>query len=176
MKLLIMKILLLFVCFLFIVAIILLNRFECRQKKIKQFLYKQCLNSNVYLKQSNVGGKYGRGVFANKDFTKDEIIELAPYIEGDTTNMIGIVRDYVFGKGANGLRSVIAFGYASLYNHSDTPSAIWNVDDSYVIIKALKPIKKDDEILVSYGDGYWRTRTKNQEQTLIKQTLINKNK
>ena len=153
-----MKKLFIFASVLFIIAIMLLYKNKCANEKIKSFFYKQCLNSNVYLKQSKVGGKYGRGIFANKDFVKDEIIELAPYIEDDTTKMVGIVRDYVFRKDADALRSVIAFGYAPLYNHSDTPSAMWKVDESHVIIKAIQPIKKDDEIFVSYGPGYWTSR------------------
>ena len=161
-----MKTLFIFTSILLIIAIILLYKTKCTQKKIKHFFYKQGLNSSVYLKQSDVGGKYGRGIFANKKFNKDDIIELAPYIEDDSTNMVGIIRDYVFRKDAEAVRSVIAFGYAPLYNHSDTPSAIWKVDDSYVVIKALQPIKKNDEIFVSYGDGYWTSRTN------IKKTVI----
>ena len=80
--------------------------------------------------------------------------------------MIGIIRDYVFRKDAEAIRSVIAFGYASLYNHSDTPSASWFVDESYVVIRAIEPIKKDDEIFVSYGDTYWTSRDNLEKYTI----------
>ena len=111
---------------------------------------------NIYVKNTSYGGKYGRGVFAGKDFDEDEIIEKAPYIEDDNNKVLGTTRDYLFGK-LNG-KSVVAFGYASIYNHMDNPNAIWDVLDDYMEIKATRPIKKDEEIFVSYGDKYWETR------------------
>ncbi len=112
--------------------------------------------SNIYLKKSKIGGKFGRGIFANKVFKKDEIIEKAPYIEDKTSNFTGLVRDYIFSK--NETNSIVAFGFASLYNHSDTPNATWKITDDYVEITAGKQIDKDDEILISYGNNYWNTR------------------
>lgn len=112
--------------------------------------------SNIYLKKSEIGGKFGRGIFANKIFNKDEIIEKAPYIEDKTSNFSGLLRDYIFGK--NDGNSIVGFGYSSLYNHSDSPNASWKITDDYIEIKAIKPINKDDEILISYGNSYWNTR------------------
>ena len=40
----------------------------------------------------------------------------------------------------------------------DDPNARWFIEDKYLFVKALKPIKKDEEIFVSYGPGYWDTR------------------
>jgi SET domain-containing protein len=111
---------------------------------------------NTYLKKSKIGGKLGRGVFANKTFKKDDIIEKAPYIEDKTGNFSGLVRDYIFSKSDS--TSVIAFGFASLYNHSDTPNALWKISNDYVEIIALNQIEKDSEILISYGETYWKTR------------------
>lgn len=112
--------------------------------------------SNIYLKKSEIGGKFGRGIYANKNFDTGEIIEKAPYIEDKTSNFNGLLRDYIFGK--NDMNSVVGFGYASLYNHSDSPNASWRVTDDYIEIKTIKPINKDDEILISYGNAYWNTR------------------
>ena len=113
-------------------------------------------NDNLYLKKSQIGGKLGRGVFANKNFNKGDIVEKAPYIVDKTSNFNGLIRDYIFNK--DDTNSIVAFGYASLYNHSDTPNATWNISDEYVEIKALNPISKDSEILISYGEKYWDTR------------------
>jgi len=113
-------------------------------------------STNTYLKKSKIGGKLGRGVFAGKDFKKSDIIEKAPYIEDKTGNFSGLVRDYIFAK--SDTNSVVAFGFASLYNHSDTPNATWKITDEYVEIIALTDIQKDSEILISYGDNYWKTR------------------
>ncbi len=113
--------------------------------------------SDVYIKKSLVGGKYGRGVYAKKLFKKDDIIEKAPYIEDDINVFKGVIHDYIFTK-KNTNNAVVAFGYASIYNHSDNPNAIWTVTDDYVVIKAVKDIYPDDEIFVSYGSQYWNTR------------------
>lgn len=113
---------------------------------------------NIYLKKSNIGGKMGRGVFANKNFNKDEIIEKAPYIEDKTDNFNGLIRDYIFNKNPTKKISIVSFGYGSLYNHSDTPNATWKITDDYLVITAIKPIEQNAEILVSYGDTYWDTR------------------
>lgn len=111
---------------------------------------------NIYLKKSKIGGKLGRGVFANKSFKKDEIIEKAPYIEDTTSNFNGLIRDYIFSK--SDVNSVVAFGFGSLYNHSDKPNALWKITDEYVEIIASEQIDKDTEILISYGENYWKTR------------------
>jgi hypothetical protein len=115
-----------------------------------------CINPNIYIGQSEIGGKYGRGIFANRDFTIDEIFEKAPYIEDKLDKFNGISRDYVFNT-KDGLVA-LGFGYASLYNHSDEPNATWYFEKDRIVFKTLKPIKKDTEILVSYGTDYWKTR------------------
>jgi hypothetical protein len=115
-----------------------------------------CSNIDIYLKSSELGGKYGRGVFTNKNFEPGDVIELAPYIEDLDENFKGVIRNYIFTK--DNTLSVIAFGFGSMYNHSDNPNARWEIDKLYVKIKCIKPIKKDEEIFISYGDPYWKTR------------------
>ena len=119
---------------------------------IQQFPY------NIYLKQSKVGGKLGRGVFANKNFNQDDVVEKAPYIEDKTDNFVGLIRDYIFNKDPVKKLSIVAFGYGSMYNHSDTPNATWKIMDDYILITTIKPIQMHDEILISYGDTYWHSR------------------
>jgi hypothetical protein len=114
-------------------------------------------NSNsIYLSKSKIGGDFGRGVFANKNFNINEVIEKAPYIEDKTTNFVGLIRNYIFNKTET--NSIVAFGFASLYNHSDSPNAIWKINGEYIEIISSKPITKDDEILISYGNTYWNSR------------------
>ena len=114
-------------------------------------------NSNtVYLTRSKIGGNFGRGVFANKNFNNNEVIEKAPYIEDKTTNFTGLIRDYIFNKSET--NSIVAFGFASLYNHSDSPNAAWKINGDYIEIISTKSINKDEEILISYGSTYWNTR------------------
>lgn len=116
------------------------------------------INQDLYLKTSKLGGKYGRGVFSNRKFEVDETIELAPYIEDITSNYKGVIRDYIFKKSINSDKSVVAFGYGSMYNHSDIPNASWKVNDNHVKISCIKPINKDEEIFLSYGSQYWSSR------------------
>jgi SET domain-containing protein len=46
-----------------------------------------------------------------------------------------------------------------MYNHSNTPNALWHIiNENQMSIQIIKDIKKDEEILVSYGTKYWKTR------------------
>jgi hypothetical protein len=121
-------------------------------------LYNAMTNNynNIYLENSKIGGKLGRGVFANKNFNNEDIIERAPYIEDKTSNFSGLIRDYIFTKSE--INSIVAFGFGSLYNHSDNPNAMWRINGDYLEIIATKPINKDEEILISYGKTYWNSR------------------
>lgn len=62
-------------------------------------------------------------------------------------------------------KQVVAWGWGSLYNHSNTPCAAWrsNTQNQTFEFFALRDIKPNEEILVYYGgDGYWldgRTHT-----------------
>jgi hypothetical protein len=130
--------------------------FENTDENSENILYYPC---DIYVKKSMKGGKYGRGVYANKDFELDETIELAPYIEDEETNTAGIVRDYTFSRKGNDPNNVvIAFGFASLYNHDDNNNASWVVTDDHVKIYTVKPIKKGEEIFITYGTKYWESR------------------
>lgn len=136
-----------------ILGIVLLTLSYQLESKIDSFS-----NTNhLYLATSSIGGKYGRGVFSNKNFNVGDLIEQAPYIEDKIKNFCGITKDYVFSS-KNG-KAVLGFGYVSLYNHSDEPNASWKVDDKTISIKAIKPIQKDQEITISYGHEYWSSRT-----------------
>jgi hypothetical protein len=115
--------------------------------------------NNLYIKQSKLGGKYGRGVFAASDIEEGTFVEVVPYIEDENENYTGVIKDYVFSKGdINSKIGVIPFGYACIYNHKDNPNTTWFIEDQYFFVKATKPIKKDEEIFVTYGQGYWKTR------------------
>jgi hypothetical protein len=143
---------------LIIFAIILLGMVLLKMSNQCQIEKMTNTNLSLYLKTSELGGKYGRGVFTNKDFEIGEIIELAPYIEDETDNFKGIIRDYIFSKNGKLERSVVAFGFGSMYNHSDSPNARWEVTNQNVKIQCIKPIKKDEEVFITYGNEYWKTR------------------
>lgn len=99
-----------------------------------------------------------RGVFANKNFYKNDIIEICPCIKINALYDQELpLEDYIFKL--NNKYSIVGFGYCSLYNHSETPNAIWNIiNENQISIQILKDIKKDEEIMVSYGNEYWEKR------------------
>lgn len=113
-------------------------------------------NNNIVIKKHD---QYGRNVYANKDYKINDIIEICPTIY-DENNKInnGIINNYLFKGSKN--KSILAFGYCSLYNHRDDNNASWKISDDNSIITffATKNIKKGEEIMVNYGDGYWKSR------------------
>ncbi|NYT06433.1 MAG: SET domain-containing protein [Methanomicrobiales archaeon] len=99
----------------------------------------------------------GRGVFAGRDFTIGEEIEVCPVIILETTeerDHIDRTRlyHYYFGWGEDDTRSAIALGYGSLYNHSYLPNADHRLDYEHEIIRitAYRPIHKGEEITINY--------------------------
>lgn len=97
----------------------------------------------------------GYGVFADKDFKKGDIIERAPYLEVDTPYNNELMH-YVFQSHINPNKSLVVFGYGSIYNHSNKPNILYSVNaqlpsDRLFIYSALKNIKKGDELFINYG-------------------------
>lgn len=101
--------------------------------------------------------KYGRGVFATKDFAPGALIEVCPIIVlSEFTVDMEWIRDastlqrYYFN--AEG-RFALALGYGALYNHSKSPNADYTVDirTQEVPIYAVKKIRKGTQILIDYG-------------------------
>lgn len=101
--------------------------------------------------------KFGRGVFANRDILKDELIHIAPVVvlskeefEVIDTTILG---NYVFNWEAKYGTCALALGYGSLFNHSYSPNAIYKLRKKSNTIEfyAYKDIKADEEILVNYN-------------------------
>ncbi len=101
-------------------------------------------------------GKKGRGIFALADFKKGEVIEVCPVLTFNTKERKNLektlLNHYIYPwRSTRGASLVL--GYGSIYNHSFSPNADWKQDfkKESMIYKALKPIKKGDEILVNYN-------------------------
>lgn len=122
----------------------------------------------IYINKSEI---HGYGVFANEPIEIGELIEETPIhdlkiIKGESSSLM---LDYRFnwpqGVGGNWEKQVLAWGYGSLYNHSQSPNAYWrsNIENETFQFIASKKIEKDEEIFVWYGDiNYWndgRTNT-----------------
>jgi uncharacterized protein len=103
--------------------------------------------------------KHGRGVIATTEIAKGETIEVCPILElaeGDTS---GLLDDYTVSLGDGSTGVALLLGYGSLYNHSDDANAEYLAvaEDAYSFV-ALRDIAAGEEVTISYGEEWWRTR------------------
>lgn len=112
------------------------------------------IHNSLIVKKSPM---HGYGVFAGKDIKKGEIIEECYIIL--TKGKDKALEDYYFdAKGKDALLT----GYGIIYNHCDDDNAEYtlNLKRKLATFKAIKPIKKGQEIFVSYGDDWFSSRGK----------------
>ncbi|MGD1003077.1 MAG: SET domain-containing protein [Minisyncoccia bacterium] len=101
----------------------------------------------------------GRGVFANEDIAKGEIIERCPVVvvKEEETSLLrkSELINYYFIWGEDKKAVAICLGFGSLYNHSYEPNATYEklIDDDMIKFIAIKDIKKNEEITVNYNYG-----------------------
>ena len=110
------------------------------------------ISPKIEVKQA---GNKGRGVFAKFNIKKGEVLELSPYIEvpgKDHDSVQNTILTYYWYEVKRKVRA-IGLGYASLYNHTKENNADFQVfaKSKQVKIKALKDIKKGDEVFLNYG-------------------------
>lgn len=101
----------------------------------------------------------GRGVFANQDFRKGQLVEASEIIriprkQFDSIaqrNFATVLSLYVF-KWTRGAVA-IALGNGSLFNHSDTPNISYKPHSKSGTIKftATRSIKKGEQLFINYG-------------------------
>jgi len=110
-----------------------------------------CMNYSVGLNIKEVVGK-GRGVFATQRLEIGRIVEIAPTVvlsPEDTLQVLKTkLKTYVYVDVDD--RAVIALGYASLYNHSNTPNCAFVLDDSTIVMVARKVIEVGEELTIDY--------------------------
>ncbi len=106
----------------------------------------------------------GRGVFAQRNFKKDEVIEISPVIvlsseEIDSLELTQLY-NYYFAWGPESKDAAIALGYGSLYNHSYTPNARYYKDFDNRLLKyvCIRDIQEGEEITINYN---WDPEDKN---------------
>ena len=101
----------------------------------------------------------GWGVFAVDHIEKGEVFEVAPllFIPKSTAKDTELI-DYVFK--IDDTQYALALGYASLYNHRNQPMANWKLDaeTATITFTASRGILPGEEIFVSYGKDYWKSR------------------
>ncbi|MBC5796901.1 SET domain-containing protein-lysine N-methyltransferase [Sphaerospermopsis sp. LEGE 00249] len=97
----------------------------------------------------------GRGVFAQRDFELGEIIDIANVIviPKQQVKLIThtVLCNYYFDW--HGESGAIALGYASLFNHSYQPNALYvkKFDQQVIEIIAYKYIREGQEITINYN-------------------------
>jgi SET domain-containing protein len=103
--------------------------------------------------------EHGRGVIAVAEIAEGETIEVCPILELADGDASGLLDDYTVSldDGSDGV--ALLLGYGSLYNHADEPNAEYVVmaDDAYSFV-ALRDIDAGEQITISYGEEWWRTR------------------
>ena len=110
----------------------------------------------LYVAQSKIDSA-GRGVFARIAMKKGAIIERCPVLEipeyeGPNINQT-ILITYIYYLGKKKERLMLALGFGSIYNHSETPNAIYSekYKEETINFIAINDIQKDEEITVNYN-------------------------
>ncbi len=98
---------------------------------------------------------HGYGVFAGKTIKKGEIIEECYVLL--TRGKDRKLEDYYFD--ADGKYALLT-GFGVIYNHSDDENAdyVISAKRQLATIKAIRTIKKDEEIFVCYGEDWFKDR------------------
>jgi len=132
------------------------NQFYCvfgYSKHSGKFLIEFLMEQIIEVRRTS---KKGRGVFALKDFKTGDIIESCPVINVNTKERKHcektILNFYIYPWRSTRSGSIV-LGYGSIYNHSFDPNADWkqNFKTECMVYRAIKPIKKGEEILVNYN-------------------------
>lgn len=114
----------------------------------------------IYLGKSKIP-KSDRGVFAKENIKKGEVIEDAPILILEFSDLVdtkwNLLFEYYFWMDDF---VVLALGYGSLYNHSKNPNSKYKINSKTktITFKAIKNIKKDEEIYFNYN-GLSNTKT-----------------
>ena len=99
-----------------------------------------------------------RGMIADRDIKKGELIERCPLIlipmeEYESHLKKTILKRYYYDY--NDKFQAVLCGYGFLINHSSHPNAkyTWGYKYKVIIFRAIKNIKKGDEITINYNNG-----------------------
>ena len=114
------------------------------------------MKTHIEIKESLIKGA-GRGIFATANIKKGAIIEVCPVLifnKKDTKKVMkSSLQNYVFEIEGKKNKTMMALGNGSLYNHSDTNNAYYEIDENNLLyIMANEAIEKGSEIYINYGN------------------------
>jgi hypothetical protein len=118
-------------------------------------------NKSLCIRKSSIQDS-GLGVYTNRDFNIEDIVEIAPVIRVQTEYLFqenNILNDYIFRDPYDNNYKIVALGFGSMYNHADEPNMKYYYQNGKMIYQAIKPIKAGDELFISYGVNWWIART-----------------
>jgi len=109
-----------------------------------------------FLFVKEINGK-GRGVFTGEDIPKGTKIEESPVIvlskkESDFADKT-LLHDYLFVWGDRQVKTCVALGYCSVYNHSYDPNCDHEMDfeKKTMSVRTLRKIRKGEELFINYN-------------------------
>lgn len=107
----------------------------------------------------------GWGVFASAPFLAGEVVEECPVYVLEPADSSAVEKSggdlvhYLFTWGQDGRQDqcAIAFGYASLYNHSSTPNVCLARDPERKVLRfvALRNVRAEEELCYDYAIPLW---------------------
>jgi len=108
--------------------------------------------SNVVIKNTK---KFGRGLYAVRDFKKGEIIEVSQVIVLDEVNTricdATILGLYLFQWGKKENHTALALGHGSLFNHSFKANVKYEGNSKEMVFTAARNIQKGKQLFIDYG-------------------------
>jgi len=149
--------------------------FENQRKKIetaieisssKERKQDDTTNNNDYVQ--DLGDGRGRGVYAGRDIEVGELVAEWRYQMVSVEDVPLGMKDYMYESRKVGKYGLV-YGHGMLYNHGSIESynLSWEPPADYDAIltgtgtmpyHAVRPIRKGEELLVSYGEKYWKSR------------------
>jgi len=98
----------------------------------------------------------GNGVFACKDFSPGDLIEICPVVRVKPTDHTLVENTdliYWLFEWEHDNEAAMLFGYGMVYNHSASPNASYKLDfdQNIVTFTAIKPILNGNEIFIDYN-------------------------
>ncbi len=106
----------------------------------------------------DTGTAKGKGVFSQRTFCKDEVVEVAPVLvlKGDFDNLPELLKTYVFDwETLAGVprAQAVALGFGSMYNHGNPANMRYVADARAGVMRyiAVRDIPANEELTINYN-------------------------